>query len=52
MNTMIYLTAALMAVWVFVAFYLFLLTSREKKLRLEVQRLKRLFEKASSEKDS
>ena len=39
-----YLTAALMAVWVLLAVYLFMLGSREKKLRGEIQRLKRLNE--------
>ena len=40
MNTMIYLTAALAAVWVLLAGYLFLLGSRERKLRREIQRLR------------
>ena len=45
MNTMTYLTAALMIIWIIVAVYLFLLGAREKKLRREVQRLRRLLEK-------
>ena len=44
---MTYLTAALMTIWVLLAVYLFLLGSREKKLRGEVQRLRRLLEKTS-----
>ena len=42
-----YLTAALMAIWIILALYLFLLGSREKKLRMEIQRLRRLIEKSS-----
>jgi len=45
MNTMTYLAAALAAVWVLLAFYLFLLGSREKKLRGEIQRIRQLLEK-------
>ena len=40
MNTMHYLFAAYTAVWIILAIYLFSITSREKKLREEVQRLK------------
>ena len=40
-----YLTAAFMAIWVILAVYLFLLGSREKKLRREIQLLKKLLEK-------
>ena len=42
---MTYLTAALMAVWVLLAVYLFMLGSREKRIRTELQRLRRLLEK-------
>jgi len=49
MDTMSYLIAAFMAIWVLLAIYLFLLGSREKKLRGEIQRLKRLVEKSSPE---
>ena len=42
---MTYLTAALMAVWVLLAVYLFMLGSREKKMREEIQRLRRLLKK-------
>ena len=42
-----YLAAAFMAVWILLAVYLFLLGSREKKLRGEIQRLRRLLEKSS-----
>jgi CcmD family protein len=40
-----YLTAACMGIWALLAAYLFLLNSREKKLRDEIRRLKRLLEK-------
>ena len=49
MNTMSYLTAAFMAIWVLLAAYLFLLGSREKRLRGEIQRLRRLIEKSQSD---
>jgi CcmD family protein len=42
MNTMHYLFAAYLAIWVILALYLFSIHSREKKLRQEVQRLKEL----------
>jgi CcmD family protein len=45
MDTMNYLFAAYMAIWIILAFYLFSIHSREKKLREEVQRLKRMLEK-------
>ena len=41
-----YLAAAFIAIWVLLAVYLFLLGSREKKLREEIKRLKRLLEKS------
>ena len=44
MNTMHYLFAAYLAVWIILSLYLFSLHSREKKLRDEVQRLKRMLE--------
>jgi CcmD family protein len=44
-----YLTAAFMAIWILLAVYLFLLNSREKKLRGEIQRLKRLLGKSSTQ---
>ena len=47
MNTMSYLTAAFAAIWILLAAYLFLLHSREKKLREEVARLRELLEKQS-----
>ncbi|MDR0311303.1 MAG: CcmD family protein [Acidobacteriota bacterium] len=37
----------MMAIWVLLAVYLLMLGSREKKLRMEVQRLRRLIEKSS-----
>jgi CcmD family protein len=46
MNTMHYLFAAYMVIWILLAFYLLSIHSREKKLREEVQRLKRMLEKA------
>jgi CcmD family protein len=41
MNPMHYLFAAFLAIWIILAFYLFSIHSREKKLREEVARLKR-----------
>jgi CcmD family protein len=46
MNTMTYLAAAFMAIWVLLAVYLFLLWSREKNLRKEIDRLRRSVEKS------
>jgi len=46
MNTLNYLFAAYMAIWIILAFYLLSIHSREKKLREEVERLKRTLEKA------
>ncbi len=40
MNTMNYLFAAYLAIWIILAIYLFSIHSREKKLREEVERLK------------
>ncbi len=45
MNTMHYLFAAYLAIWIILAVYLFSIYSREKKLREEVRRLKQLLEK-------
>jgi CcmD family protein len=45
MDTMHYLFAAYTAIWIILAFYLFSIHRREKKLQEEVQRLKRMFEK-------
>jgi len=45
MNTMQYLFAAYLAIWIILACYLFSIHSREKKLRAEVQRLRRLLDK-------
>jgi CcmD family protein len=42
MNTMHYLFAAYLAIWIILALYLFSIHSREKKLREEVRRLKDL----------
>jgi len=44
MNPMNYLFAAYLAIWIILAFYLFSIHSRERKLREEIQRLKRLLE--------
>jgi CcmD family protein len=44
MNAMNYLFAAYAAVWILLAVYLYSIHSREKKLREEVRRLKRLLE--------
>ncbi|MEJ2247039.1 MAG: CcmD family protein [Acidobacteriota bacterium] len=46
MNTMNYLFAAYMAIWILLALYLFSIHSREKKLRDEVERLKSILEKS------
>ena len=48
MNPMNYLFAAYLAIWIILAFYLISIHSREKKLREEVQRLKRTLDKADS----
>ena len=45
MDTMNYLFAAYMAIWILLALYLFSIHSREKKLREEVERLKKIIEK-------
>jgi len=45
MNTMHYLFAAYLAIWIILAVYLFSIYSREKKLREEVRRLRQLLEK-------
>ena len=47
-----YLTAAFMAIWALLAAYLFLLNSREKKLRLEIRRIRRLLEKTGASNES
>jgi CcmD family protein len=44
MDTMQYLFAAYLAIWIILSLYLFSLHSREKKLRDEVQRLRHLIE--------
>jgi len=46
MNTMPYLFAAYMAIWILLALFLLSLHSREKKLRQEIQRLKQILEKS------
>jgi CcmD family protein len=46
MNTMPYLFAAYMAIWIILALFLLSMHSREKKLRQEIQRLKQLLEKS------
>jgi CcmD family protein len=46
MNTMNYLFAAYMAIWILLALYLFSIYSREKKLRDEVERLKSILDKS------
>jgi CcmD family protein len=45
MDSMHYLFAAYMAIWIILAVYLFSIHSREKKLREEVRRLKQLLQK-------
>jgi CcmD family protein len=46
MNTMPYLFAAYMAIWIILALFLLSMHSREKKLRQEIQRLKQILEKS------
>jgi len=46
MDTMHYLFAAYLAIWILLAVYLFSIHSREKKLREEVRRLRQLLEKS------
>ena len=48
MDTMHYLLAAYLAIWILLAIYLFSIHSREKKLREEVRRLRQLLEKSRS----
>jgi CcmD family protein len=45
MDSMHYLFAAYMAIWIILAVYLFSIHSREKKLREEVRRLKQMLQK-------
>jgi CcmD family protein len=45
MNTMNYLFAAYMAIWIILAVYLYSIHARERKLRAEVERLKQMLEK-------
>ncbi|MBN2317690.1 MAG: CcmD family protein [Acidobacteria bacterium] len=45
MDTMKYLFAAYMAIWILLALYLFSIHSREKKLRKDVERLKEIIDK-------
>jgi len=44
-DTMNYLFAAYTVIWIILALYLFSIHSREKRLRDEIERLKRLIEK-------
>lgn len=44
MNSMNFLFAAYLAIWILLAFYLFSIHSRERKLREEVRRLKRILD--------
>ncbi len=45
MNKMNYLFAAYAAIWIILALYLYSISAREKKLREDVERLKRQIEK-------
>lgn len=47
MNTMHYLFAAYLAIWIILALYLYSIHSREKKLQEEVRHLKGILEKKS-----
>jgi CcmD family protein len=44
MDTMRYLFAAYLAIWIILAVYLFSIHSREKRLRAELESLKKRFE--------
>jgi CcmD family protein len=46
MDTMRYLFAAYLAIWILLALYLFSIHSRERKLREEVRRLREMLEKS------
>ena len=48
-NTMNYLFAAYIAIWIILALYLYSIHSREQSLREEVRRLRDLLEKKSRE---
>jgi CcmD family protein len=45
MNTIHYLFAAYLAIWIILALYLFSIHSRENKLREEIERLKEMMAK-------
>ncbi len=45
MDTMNYLFAAYSAIWIILALYLYSISTREKRLREDVDRLKRQLEK-------
>ncbi len=45
MDTMHFLFAACLAIWILLALYLYSIHSREKKLREEIQRLQQMLEK-------
>jgi CcmD family protein len=46
MDTMHYLFAAYTVIWILLAIYLYSIHAREKKLREEVDRLRRMLEKS------
>ncbi len=52
MNTMNYLFAAYLAIWIILAIYLYSIHSREKKLREELRQLKQLIVSRQSSVDS
>lgn len=45
MNTMNYLFAAYLAIWIILALYMFSIHSRERKLRHDLERLKESLQK-------
>ncbi len=49
-NPMNYLFAAYLAIWIILAVYLFSIHSREKRLRVEVQRLKQIIERGDGKR--
>ena len=52
MNSMDYLFAAYLVIWIVLAAYLYSIDSREKKLRKEIERLKQMIEKMAAGRES
>jgi CcmD family protein len=47
MNTMNFLFAAYMAIWILLAVYLYSIHTREKKLREEIRRLRQMLDEST-----